>query len=264
MKKVLLAAALSAVSVSAMAEAPAFFANGEYRVFTGYTHTSTRQDDLRQTGNGAQLGVRADMPFDEHNGLRLEGVYTYTSVDSKDKTEGFNFSNNANANKFDVYAGYTYTHQVKDNTRFRGGIGLGYTHFKDSVHDKLVPGAIGFDTQRNTTYLKAHAEITQNLGGGWSLTPWTELNVDLYTRTKVRTTQLGASEDMNEKTNGWGVGLGLNAAKQFGSGNTAVEFGPYYRYTQYKQSGVVVLDGVPSYIGKQRLHETGLRFGVRF
>lgn len=264
MKKILLVVALSAVSVGALADTPKVFANGEYKVFTGYTYTSTRTGDLKQTGNGGHLGARADMPFDERNGLRLEGVYTYTSVDSEDKTEGRKFSRNANANKFDIYAGYTYTHQVKDNTRFRGGVGLGYTHFKDNVHDKLEPGAVGFDIQRNTTYLKAHAEITQNLGSGWSLTPWTELSVDLHARTKVKTTQLGASEDVNEKTNGWGIGVGLNAAKQLGSGTTVLEFGPYYRYTQYKQSDEVVLNGQSTYIDKQRLHEAGLRLGVRF
>ena len=263
MKKTLIALSLFALSAAASAQAPSFLSNGEYKVFTGYNKTSEKAGDLKQTANSGEIGARADMSFDEHHGMRLEAGYRFGKKDSTDTTEGAKFSKGAKDQKVDVYAGYTYTQQLSEGARLRAGVGLGYENANDKVHKKLVDGASGFDVGREAFYAKAHVEIRQDLGSGWAVTPWGEAVVDLHAKTKAKTTQIGASNDVSKKTNGWGVGLGVNVEKQL-SDSVGVEFGPYYKHRHFGESAKFVQDGEETYIDKARINEYGMRVGLKF
>ena len=77
------------------------------------------------------IGLRADMLFDEHHGMRFEATYNKNKIDIYNK-EGKKL-NSIISKTATVYAGYTHTQSVSESTRFRSGIGLGYSTSKRNV-----------------------------------------------------------------------------------------------------------------------------------
>lgn len=70
-----------------------------------------------------------------------------------------------------VYAGYTHTQSVSESTRFRSGIGLGYSTSKRNVLWEKGATATPVSSKGEHLTLQVDGEIRQNLDKGWFLTP---------------------------------------------------------------------------------------------
>lgn len=70
-----------------------------------------------------------------------------------------------------VYSDYTYTQSVSESTRFRSGIGLGYSTSKRNVLWEKGAAATPVSSKGEHLTLQVDGEIRQNLDKGWFLTP---------------------------------------------------------------------------------------------
>ncbi len=86
---------------------------------------------------------------------------------------------------------------------------------------------------------------------------------DLRGKTKVMTTQMGASRDVSKSTKGWSVGIGLNVGKQF-TDSVSLEFDPYYRHKTICKSREIVLDGDRTKMGRFKSNEYGFHVAATF
>ena len=90
-----------------------------------------------------------------------------------------------------MYSDYTYTQSVSESTRFRSSISRGYSTSKRNILWEKGATATPVSPQSELLTLQVDGEIRQNLDEGWSLTPWADPRVDLRSKTKVATTQMG-------------------------------------------------------------------------
>ena len=118
------------------------------------------------------------------------------------------------------------------------------------------------DNNSSTLYLKAQVEYEQDLGGGWSITPWGEATVSLRDRTETKWSQAYNIPDETYKGSNYKISLGVDAQKQF-TPNLALTFGPYYRYEHYKTHARDHA-GIHFNSSSSRSHSFGIRAGLRF
>ncbi|MBS0040441.1 MULTISPECIES: hypothetical protein [Neisseria] len=95
------------------------------------------------------------------------------------------------------------------------------------------------------------------------MTPLADAYTDLRGKTKVMTTQMGASRDVSKSTKGWSVGIGLNVGKQF-TDSVSLEFDPYYRHKTICKSREIVLDGDRTKMGRSKSNEYDFRIAAMF
>lgn len=161
-----------------------------------------------------------------------------------------------------MYSDYTYTQSVSESTRFRSGIGLGYSTSKRNVLWEKGAAATPVSSKGEHLTLQVDGEIRQNLDKGWFLTPWADSHVDLHGKTKVATTQMGASHDISTSTKVWEFGTSLNEGKQLTDGLN-MEFGPYYRHGATRNAELI-LDGNKFKMGGIKFNEYGFRVAATF
>lgn len=86
--------------------------------------------------------------------------------------------------------------------------------------------------------------------------------MDLRSKTKVATTQMGASHDISTSTKVWEFGTSLNEGKQLTDGLN-MEFGPYYRHGATRNTELI-LDGNKFKMGGIKFNEYGFRVAATF
>ena len=267
MQKTMIALAVLALSAAVQA-APADegvplhpINDGRYTVTAGYTHENAKIDQLKYSGDGVTLQGRADIPLAQQHAIRTELGYQY--LDSDAKANGEKLINGAKTNNVDVYAGYLFSPSGFKNGGLRVGGGLGYNHGKTDVRNhRIDPDDDSVDISANNLYLKAQVEYEQQLGSGWSITPWTEAQVSLHRRVEEQYTQIEYASDGKYKQNNYSLGLGVDVNKQLGE-STSLTFGPYYRYTRDKATSFTHEDENIE-VPKTSRHSFGIRGGVRF
>ena len=114
-----------------MANVPDFIAKGEYKVFIGYAKGKGNAGDLKEKQRKPVIGFRADMLFDERHGMRFEATYNKNKIDIYDK-EGKKLNAHNKQNSYSVCRLHL-PQPIGKSTRFRSGIGLGYSISKRNV-----------------------------------------------------------------------------------------------------------------------------------
>ena len=267
MQKTLLALAILSFAAAASAapdsqETPLHpIKDGRYTVTTGYKHSNTKSGDVKQNDDGFVLSGRADIPLAQQHAIRAELSYTRRSFDVKEN--GVTLVDGGKADGIDLYAGYLYSPSGFKQGGLRVGGGLGYTYGGDNASKhRTVHAPNAVDVNAGILYLKAQAEYEQDLGGGWSITPWGEAQVSLRSRAETKWSQAYNIPDETHKGSSYDLGLGVDAQKQF-TPNLALTFGPYYRYEHYKNHA---RDHAGQHFNSStsRSHSFGIRAGLRF
>ena len=267
MQKTLLALAILSFAAAASA-APASqetplhpIKDGRYTVTIGYEHDNTKSSDVKQNSDSFTLRGRADIPLAQRHAIRAELGYGRRSFDIK--TNGVTLVDGGKADDIDLYAGYLYSPSGFKQGGLRVGGGLGYSYGGDKVREhRTVHAPDLVDSNGGVLYLKAQVEYEQDLGGGWSITPWGEAQVSLRQREETKWSQASAMPDETHKSSSYGLGLGVDAQKQF-TPNLALTFGPYYHYEHYKTHARDHA-GIHFNSSSSRSHSFGIRAGLRF
>ena len=267
MQKTLLALAILSFAAAASAapdsqETPLHpIKDGRYTVTTGYEHSNIKSGDVKQNNDAFTLRGRADIPLAQQHAIRAELSYARRSFDVK--ANGVTEVDGGKTDDIDLYAGYLYSPSGFKQGGLRVGGGLGYSYGSDKVREhRTVHAPDVVDSNGGVLYLKAQVEYEQDLGGGWSITPWGEAQVSLRQREETKWSQASAMPDETHKSSSYGLGLGVDAQKQF-TPNLALTFGPYYRYEHYKTHARDHA-GVHFNSSSSRTHSFGIRAGLRF
>ena len=267
MQKTLLALAILSFAAAASAapdsqETPLHpIKDGRYTVTTGYEHGNTKSGDVKQNSDSFVLRGRADIPLAQRHAIRAELGYARRSFDIK--ANGVTLVDGGKADEIDLYAGYLYSPSGFKQGGLRVGGGLGYSYGSDKAHaHRTVHAPDIVDSNGGVLYLKAQVEYEQDLGGGWSITPWGEAQVSLRQREETKWSQASAMPDETHKSSSYGLGLGVDAQKQF-TPNLALTFGPYYHYEHYKTHARDHA-GIHFNSSSSRSHSFGIRAGLRF
>ena len=268
MQKTLLALAILSFAAAASAapdsqETPLHpIKDGRYTVTTGYEHANQKSNDgVKVSADSFTLRGRADIPLAQQHAIRAELDYAHMSYDFKHN--GQTLVDGGKMDSINLYAGYLYSPSgfKQGGLRVGGGLGYSYSSTKGRAH-RTVHAPDIVDSNVGTLYLKAQVEYEQDLGGGWSITPWGEAMVSLRRRTETKWSQAFAVPDETYKSSRYGLGLGVDAQKQF-TPNLALTFGPYYQYDHFKDSA---RDHAGSHFDSStaRSHNFGIRAGLRF
>ena len=267
MQKTLLALAILSFAAAASAapdsqETPLHpIKDGRYTVTTGYEHGNTKSGDVKQNSDSFVLRGRADIPLAQRHAIRAELGYGRRSFDIK--ANGVTLVDGGKADEIDLYAGYLYSPSGFKQGGLRVGGGLGYSYGSDKAHaHRTVHAPDIVDSNGGVLYLKAQVEYEQDLGGGWSITPWGEAQVSLRQREETKWSQASAMPDETHKSSSYGLGLGVDAQKQF-TPNLALTFGPYYRY-DHSKTPAYDHAGVHFDSSTSHAHSFGIRAGLRF
>ena len=236
--------------------------DGRYTVTTGYRYNNQKGNDGgKESVNSFDLSGRADIPLAQQHAIRVELSYTRRSFDSK--ANGVTMADGAKADEIDLYAGYLYSPSGFKQGGLRVGGGLGYSYGSDKAHaHRTVHAPDIVDSNGGVLYLKAQVEYEQDLGGGWSITPWGEVQVGLRIREETKWSQAYPHvPDETYKSRGYHISLGVDAQKQLGQ-NMALTFGSYY---QYAHSKTHARDHAGYHFDSSsgRAHAFGIRAGLR-
>ena len=251
MQKTLLALAILSFAAAASAapdsqETPLHpIKDGRYTVTTGYEHSNIKSgvSGSKINSDGFTLHGRADIPLAQQHAIRAELGYARRSFDAK--ASGVTVVDGGKIDEINLYAGYLYS----PSGFKQGGLRVG--------------GPDIVDNNSSTLYLKAQVEYEQDLGGGWSITPWGEAQISLRDRTETKWSQAYSHvPDETHKGSSYSISLGMDAQKQF-TPNLALTFGPYYRYNHSKTPAYDHA-GVHFDSSTSHAHSFGIRAGLRF
>ena len=267
MQKTLLALAILSFAAAASAapdsqETPLHpIKDGRYTVSTGYEYFNEKVHNEKSSVNSFTLRGRADIPLAQQHAIRAELGYIRHSFDTK--ANGVTLVDGGKADTIDLYAGYLYSPSgfKQGGLRVGGGLGYRYTDNDNRAH-RTVHSPNEVDANASVLYLKAQAEYEQDLGGGWSITPWGDVQVSLRRRIETKWSQVYTVPDETHKGSSYGISLGVDAQKQF-TPNLALTFGPYYRYGHSKTPAYDHA-GVHFDSSTTRTHNFGIRAGLRF
>ena len=267
MQKTLLALAILSFAAAASAapdsqETPLHpIKDGRYTVTTGYEHGNAKRGFVKESSDAFTLRGRADIPLAQQHAIRAELSYTRRSFDLK--INGLTVADGAKADDINLYAGYLYSPSGFKQGGLRVGGGLGYRYIDNNARaHRTVHAPSLVDNNYSDLYLKAQVEYEQDLGGGWSITPWGEAQVSLRTRAESKWSQASAIPDETVKGSFYSLGLGVDAQKQF-TPNLALTFGPYYRY-EHRKTNASDHAGYHFDSVTARTHSFGIRAGLRF
>ena len=269
MQKTLLALAILSFAAAASAapdsqETPLHpIKDGRYTVTTGYEHSNIKSgsSESKINSDGFTLRGRVDIPLAQQHAIRAELGYARRSFDAKEN--GVTLVDGGKADDIDLYAGYLYSPSGFKQGGLRVGGGLGYNYGGDNASKhRTVHAPNAVDVNAGALYLKAQVEYEQDLGGGWSITPWGEAQVSLRSRAETKWSQAYNIPDETHKSSSYDLGLGVDAQKQF-TPNLALTFGPYYRYEHYKTHARDHA-GIHFNSSSSRSHSFGIRAGLRF
>ena len=236
--------------------------DGRYTVTTGYRYNNQKGNDGGKASvDSFTLSGRADIPLAQQHAIRAELDYTRRSFDSK--ANGVTVVDGGKADDIGLYVGYLYSPSGFKQGGLRVGIGLSYTYSDSNARAHRTAHAPNLvDDDSSSLYLRAQVEYEQDLGGGWSITPWGEASVSLRDRTETKWSQAYAIPDETHKGSSYGISLGVDAQKQLGQ-NMALTFGPYYQYAHSKTNARDHA-GVHFDSSSGRAHAFGIRAGLRF
>ena len=269
MQKTLLALAILSFAAAASAapdsqETPLHpIKDGRYTVTTGYRYNNQKGNDGGKASvDSFTLSGRADIPLAQQHAIRAELDYTRRSFDSK--ANGVTVVDGGKSDDIGLYVGYLYSPSGFKQGGLRVGIGLSYTYSDSNARAHRTTHAPNLvDDDSSSLYLRAQAEYEQDLGGGWSITPWGEASVSLRDRTETKWSQAYPHvPDETHKGSSYGISLGVDAQKQLGQ-NMALTFGPYYQYAHSKTNARDHA-GVHFDSSSGRAHAFGIRAGLRF
>ena len=268
MQKTLLALAILSFAAAASAapdsqETPLHpIKDGRYTVTTGYEHTNQKGNDgAKASSDSFILRGRADIPLAQQHAIRAELGYARSSFDVKEN--GVTLMDGGKMDGINLYVGYLYSPSgfKQGGLRVGGGLGYSYSNTKARAHRTVhAPNIV--DNDSSSLYLRAQVEYEQDLGGGWSITPWGEATVSVRRRTENKWSQAFAVPDETYKSSSYGLGLGVDAQKQF-TPNLALTFGPYYQYNHFKTPARDHA-GVHHDSTSDHSHSFGIRAGLRF
>ena len=269
MQKTLLALAILSFAAAASAapdsqETPLHpIKDGRYTVTTGYRYNNQKSNyGGKESADSFTLRGRADIPLAQQHAIRAELGYARRSFDAKEN--GVTLVDGGKADDIDLYAGYLYSPSgfKQGGLRVGGGLGYSYSDNKGRAHRTVhAPNVV--DNDSSSLYLRAQVEYEQDLGGGWSITPWGEASVSLRDRTETKWSQAYPHvPDETHKGSSYGISLGVDAQKQLGQ-NMALTFGPYYQYAHSKTNASDHA-GVHFDSSSGRAHAFGIRAGLRF
>ena len=235
--------------------------DGRYTVTTGYEHGNVKGGDVKQNNDAFTLRGRADIPLAQRHAIRAELGYAHQSYDFKQN--GLTLVDGGKMDGINLYAGYLYSPSgfKQGGLRVGGGLSYGYSNAKVRAHRTVhAPNIVDGNTA--TLYLTAQAEYEQDLGGGWSITPWGEATVSVRRREETKWSQASAMPDETHKSSRYGLGLGVDAQKQF-TPNLALTFGSYYQYDHFKTPAY---DHAGTHFDStsDHSHSFGIRAGLRF
>ena len=268
MQKTLLALAILSFAAAASAapdsqETPLHpIKDGRYTVTTGYEHANQKGNDgAKSSSDNFTLRGRADIPLAQQHAIRAELDYARSSFDVKEN--GVTLMDGGKMDGINLYVGYLYSPSgfKQGGLRVGGGLGYSYSNTKAREHRTVhAPNIV--DNDSSSLYLKAQVEYEQDLGGGWSITPWGEATVSVRRRTENKWSQAFAVPDETYKSSSYGLGLGVDAQKQF-TPNLALTFGPYYQYNHFKTPA---RDHAGTHFDStsDHTHSFGIRAGLRF
>ena len=269
MQKTLLALAILSFAAAASAapdsqETPLHpIKDGRYTVTTGYEHLNQKgSGGFKASSDGFILSGRADIPLAQQHAIRAEMGYTYQNYDLKQN--GLTQVDGGKEEAINLYAGYLYSPSgfKQGGLRVGGGLGYSYSSNKARAH-RTVHSPNQVDVNAGTLYLKAQVEYEQDLGGGWSITPWGEAAVSVRRRVEEKLSQAYPHvPDGTHKGSSHSISLGVDAQKQF-TPNLALTFGPYYRYEHFKTRAHDHA-GMHFDSASDRGHTFGIRAGLRF
>ena len=236
--------------------------DGRYTVTTGYEHGNQKGNDGGKASvDSFTLSGRADIPLAQQHAIRAELGYVRSSVDMK--ANGVTVVDGGKADAIELYAGYLYSPSGFKQGGLRVGIGLSYAYSDSNARAHRTAHAPNIvDDDSSSLYLKAQVEYEQDLGGGWSITPWGEAQVSLRDRVETKWSQAYAIPDETYKGSSYSIGLGVDAQKQLGQ-NMALTFGPYYQYAHSKTHARDHA-GVHFDSSSGHAHSFGIRAGLRF
>lgn len=269
MQKTLLALAILSFAAAASAapdsqETPLHpIKDGRYTVTTGYRYNNQKGNDGGKASvDSFTLSGRADIPLAQQHAIRAELDYTRRSFDSK--ANGVTVVDGGKSDDIGLYVGYLYSPSGFKQGGLRVGIGLSYTYSDSNARAHRTTHAPNLvDDDSSSLYLRAQVEYEQDLGGGWSITPWGEASVSLRDRTETKWSQAYPHvPDETHKGSSYGISLGVDAQKQLGQ-NMALTFGPYYQYAHSKTNARDHA-GVHFDSSSGRAHAFGIRAGLRF
>ena len=235
--------------------------DGRYTVTTGYEHSNI-ESGSKINSDGFILRGRADIPLAQQHAIRAELGYARRSFDAK--ASGVTVVDGGKIDEINLYAGYLYSPSgfKQGGLRVGGGLSYSYTAGNARAH-RTVHAPNIMDNNSSTLYLKAQVEYEQDLGGGWSITPWGEAQVSLRDRVETKWSQVYPHvPDETHKRSSYGISLGVDAQKQF-TPNLALTFGPYYHYDHSKTSAYDHA-GVHFNSSTSHAHSFGIRAGLRF
>ena len=269
MQKTLLALAILSFAAAASAapdsqETPLHpIKDGRYTVTTGYEHGNQKGNDGgKESADSFTLRGRADIPLAQQHAIRAELSYARRSFDVK--ANGVTEVDGGKADDINLYAGYLYSPSGFKQGGLRVGGGLGYFSINNKARaHRTVHAPNIVDKNATSLYLKAQVEYEQDLGGGWSITPWGEAQVSLRHREESKWSQVYPHvPDETHKGSNYSIGLGVDAQKQF-TPNLALTFGPYYRYDHFKTHA---RDHAGAHFDSSsgHAHNFGIRAGLRF
>ena len=269
MQKTLLALAILSFAAAASAapdsqETPLHaIKDGRYTVTTGYEHTNQKGNDgAKGSSDNFTLRGRADIPLAQQHAIRAELGYARSSFDVKEN--GVTLMDGGKMDGINLYVGYLYSPSgfKQGGLRVGGGLGYSYSNTKAREHRTVhAPNIV--DNDSSSLYLKAQVEYEQDLGGGWSITPWGEAQVSLRSREETKWSQAYPHvPDEKYKSSDYSIGLGVDAQKQF-TPNLALTFGPYYRY-DHSKTPARDHAGVHFNSSTSHAHSFGIRAGLRF
>ena len=238
--------------------------DGRYTVTTGYEHSNIKSggSGSKINSDGFTLHGRADIPLAQQHAIRAELGYARRSFDAK--ASGVTVVDGGKIDEIDLYAGYLYSPSGFKQGGLRVGGGLGYFSSDSNARAHRTTHAPNLvDDDSSSLYLRAQVEYEQDLGGGWSITPWGEASVSLRDRTETKWSQAYPHvPDETHKGSSYGISLGVDAQKQLGQ-NMALTFGPYYQYAHSKTNARDHA-GVHFDSSSGRAHAFGIRAGLRF
>ena len=268
MQKTLLALAILSFAAAASAapdsqETPLHpIKDGRYTVTTGYRYNNQKGNDgAKGSSANFTLRGRADIPLAQQHAIRAELGYTRQSYDFKEN--GLTMVDGGKMDGINLYAGYLYSPSgfKQGGLRVGGGLGYDYSNNKARAHRTVhAPNIV--DKNATSLYLKAQVEYEQDLGGGWSITPWGEATVSVRRRKETKWSQAFAVPDETHKSSSHSISLGVDVQKQFPP-NLALTFGPYYRY-DHSKTHAYDHAGVHFDSSTSHAHSFGIRAGLRF
>ena len=270
MQKTLLALAILSFAAAASAapdsqETPLHpIKDGRYTVTTGYDHSNLKGNDGgKESADSFTLRGRADIPLAQQHAIRAELGYARRSFDMKEN--GVTVVDGGKADDISLYAGYLYSPSGFKQGGLRVGGGLGYSSSNNKARaHRTVHAPNIVDNDSSSLYLRAQVEYEQDLGGGWSITPWGDVQVSLRQREETKWSQAHphVPDETLKGSSSYGIGLGVDAQKQF-TPNLALTFGPYYSYSHYKADARDHA-GVHFDSSSGHAHSFGIRAGLRF